>query len=130
MSRESGRAEPVVLVADDDEDILALVTFRLSREGYRIITARDGEGALRAALEEAPDLAVLDVMMPKLTGLEVTERIRAAEDGRRMPIVLLTARVQEADLARGLASGADEYVRKPFSPQQLGERVRAILADR
>lgn len=116
---------PVVLVADDDDDILELVAFRLERAGFRILTARDGEQALRIALEEHPDLAVLDVMMPRLTGLEVTERIRA--EGEQMPIVLLTARVQEADVARGFEAGADDYIKKPFSPQELGARVQAML---
>jgi DNA-binding response OmpR family regulator len=119
---------PVVLVADDDEDILELVAFRLGRAGYRILTASDGEQALRIALDEHPDLAVLDVMMPRLTGLEVTERIRA--EGGLMPIVLLTARVQDADVARGFEAGADDYIKKPFSPQELGARVQAILEGR
>lgn len=116
---------PVVLVADDDDDILELVAFRLERAGYRILTARDGEQALEIALDQHPDLAVLDIMMPRLTGLEVTERIRA--EGGRMPIVLLTARVQEGDVARGLEAGADDYIKKPFSPQELRARVQAIL---
>lgn len=120
-------AAPLVLVADDDEDILTLVAFGLGKDGYRVVTALDGERALAVALEERPDLAVLDVMMPKLTGLEVTERIRASQDGARMPILLLTARVQEADAASGLAAGADDYVEKPFSPQELRSRVAAIL---
>lgn len=121
----------VVLVADDDEDILSLVAFRLERAGYEILTATDGEQALALALERHPDLAVLDVMMPKLTGLEVTERIRAAgDDVKNIPIVLLTARVQEADIARGFEAGADDYIKKPFSPQELRARVQAILGRR
>jgi DNA-binding response OmpR family regulator len=84
--------------------------------------------ALRIALEQQPDLAVLDVMMPRLTGLEVTERLRA--EGHRMPIVLLTARVQEGDIQRGFDAGADDYVKKPFSPQELRARVQAILGRR
>ena len=127
MAQIADAAVPLVLIADDDEDILALVAFRLEKAGYRIITAPDGERALDAALHESPDLAVLDVMMPKLTGLEVTERIRATESGRRMPILLLTARVQEADIARGFEAGADDYIKKPFSPQELRARVQAIL---
>ena len=123
-------SEPLVLVADDDEDILSLVAFRLTKAGYRLVTATDGEQALALALDRSPDLAVLDVMMPKLTGLEVTERIRASEHGRRMPIVLLTARVQEADIALGVAAGADDYVKKPFSPQELSSRIEAILEAR
>jgi DNA-binding response OmpR family regulator len=122
---DSNSDSPVVLVADDDQDILELVAFRLERAGYRILTATDGERALELALDQHPDLAVLDVMMPRLTGLEVTERIRA--EGERMPIVLLTARVQEADVARGFEAGADDYIKKPFSPQELRARVQAIL---
>jgi DNA-binding response OmpR family regulator len=122
---DSNSDRPVVLVADDDQDILELVAFRLERAGYRILTATDGERALEIALDQHPDLAVLDVMMPRLTGLEVTERIRA--EGERMPIVLLTARVQEADVARGFEAGADDYIKKPFSPQELRARVQAIL---
>jgi DNA-binding response OmpR family regulator len=116
---------PIVLVADDDADILELVAFRLERAGYRTLTASDGEQALRIALAERPDIALLDVMMPRLSGLEVTQRLRA--EGERMPIVLLTARVQEADIASGLAAGADDYIEKPFSPQELGARIQSIL---
>ena len=122
--------KPLVLVADDDPDILALVTFRLERAGYDVVAASDGEQALQLALAQPPDLAVLDVMMPKLDGYEVTTRLRQNERTRRMPIILLTARVQEADIARGFEVGADDYVKKPFSPQELGARVQAILGRR
>jgi DNA-binding response OmpR family regulator len=118
----------VVLIADDDADILELVSFRLERAGYRTLTASDGEEALRLALAEQPDIALLDVMMPRLSGVEVTQRLRAG--GERLPIVLLTARVQEADIASGLEAGADDYIEKPFSPQELGARVRTILGRR
>lgn len=121
---------PLVLVADDDVDIRALVAFRLERFGYEVLQAADGEEALRLALERNPDLAVLDVMMPKLTGYEVTRRIRATEATSRMPVILLTARVQEADVTEGFEAGADDYIRKPFSPQELGARVQAILGRR
>jgi DNA-binding response OmpR family regulator len=121
---------PVVLVADDDDDIRALVTFRLERAGYQVIEARDGEEALRLAVDLAPALAVLDVMMPKLDGYEVTTRLRQAAATRRMPIILLTARVQESDITRGFDAGADDYIKKPFSPQELGARVQAILGRR
>lgn len=122
--------KPLVLVADDDPDILALVTFRLERAGYAVVGANDGEQALQLALEQPPDLVVLDVMMPKLDGYEVTTRLRQNERTRRIPIILLTARVQEADIARGFEVGADDYVKKPFSPQELGARVQAILGRR
>jgi DNA-binding response OmpR family regulator len=124
------RERPVVLVADDDPDILRLVAFRLERAGYDVVQAADGEEALRVATELEPDLAVLDVMMPKLTGYDVTRRLREAEATKRMPVILLTARVQEADVARGFEAGADDYLKKPFSPQELRARVHAILGRR
>lgn len=118
---------PVVLVADDDEDILTLVAFRLEREGYEILRARNGEEALELARRRTPSLAVLDVTMPKLDGLAVTRALRASHATRNIPIILLTARAQEADLHRGLGAGADDYVRKPFSPHDLRLRVEAAL---
>jgi DNA-binding response OmpR family regulator len=124
------RERPVVLVADDDPDILKLVAFRLERAGYDVVQATDGEEALRVVTELEPDLAVLDVMMPKLTGYDVTRRIREADATKRMPVILLTARVQEADVARGFEAGADDYLKKPFSPQELRARVQAILGRR
>ncbi len=119
-----------VLVADDDENLLAIVSYRLERSGYAVIAANDGEEAVRLAVEQRPDLAVLDVMMPKLDGYEVTRRLRRHEETSRMPVILLTARAQEADVARGFEAGADDYVRKPFSPQELRARVQAILGRR
>ena len=127
---EAARDLPVVLAADDDEDILALLVFRLERSGYSVLQARDGEEALERAREAKPDLAVIDVTMPKLDGFELTRRLRAEEDTRRMPIILLTARTQDADLERGFEAGADDYIRKPFSPQELSARVHAILGRR
>ena len=121
---------PLVLVADDDEDLLGIVTYRLERSGYRVIQARDGQEALQIAREHAPSLAVLDVMMPKLNGYEVTRHLRTHEETNRMPVILLTARAQEADVERGFDAGADDYVRKPFSPQELRSRVQAILGRR
>ena len=119
-----------VLVADDDEDILQLVSFRLERAGYTVVTAADGQQALAAAREHHPDLAVLDVMMPGLNGYEVTRQLRADAATAQIPVILLTARVQEADVSRGFEAGADDYLRKPFSPQELRSRVQAILARR
>jgi DNA-binding response OmpR family regulator len=119
-----------VLVADDDEDILQLVSFRLERAGYTVVTAADGQQALAAARQHQPDLAVLDVMMPGLNGYEVTRQLRADPATAAIPVILLTARVQEADVSRGFEAGADDYLRKPFSPQELRSRVQAILARR
>lgn len=124
------RARPLVLIADDDPDILELVSFRLERAGYDVVRAADGEQALRIAVDRRPDLAVLDVMMPKLTGYDVTRKIRQDEATSRMPVILLTARVQEADVQQGFEAGADDYLKKPFSPQELRARVQAILGRR
>jgi DNA-binding response OmpR family regulator len=124
---EANPAGARVLVADDDADILALVAFRLERSGYEVLLATDGEEALRLAVEESPDLAVLDVMMPKMDGYEVTRRIRDNESTGRLPIILLTARAQQSDVDQGMLAGADDYVKKPFSPQELRARVQAVL---
>ena len=97
-----------VLVADDDEDILQLVSFRLERAGYTVVTAADGPEALAAARQHQPDLAVLDVMMPGLNGYEVTRQLRADPATAAIPVILLTARVQEADVSRGFEAGADD----------------------
>jgi DNA-binding response OmpR family regulator len=123
----TGNGQPLVLIADDDPDILALVSFRLERAGYEVVQARNGEEAVHVALARRPDLAVIDVMMPRTDGYEATRQLRQQEETSRMPIILLTARVQEEDIARGFDAGADDYVRKPFSPQELGSRVQAAL---
>ena len=118
---------PLVLVADDEEDIRALVAFRLERAGYEVITAADGEEAFTLATTRLPDLVVLDMMMPRATGLEVTRSLRGQDETKDIPVILLTARAQEADVARGIKAGADDYVKKPFSPQDLQLRVQALL---
>jgi DNA-binding response OmpR family regulator len=118
---------PLVLIADDDPDILSLVKLRLERSGYDVVSAGDGQQALETARERTPDLALLDVMMPKLDGYEVTARLRQEEATRRLPVILLTARVQESDIARGIEAGADDYVKKPFSTHELRDRVQAVL---
>lgn len=121
---------PLILIADDDPDILELVAFRLTRSGYEVVTAADGEEAVRLARERKPHLAILDVMMPTMDGYEATSTLREDESTKEMPIILLTARAQEADVSRGFEAGADDYVRKPFSPQELTSRVEAILGRR
>ncbi|MDO8184039.1 response regulator [Conexibacter sp. JD483] len=126
----SGETTARILVADNDEDILTLVSFRLQRQGYEVLVARDGAEALELARAELPDLCVLDVMMPKLTGYDVTRELRADPRTADVPVILLTARVQEADVRSGYDAGADDYVRKPFAPQELRDRVAAALAKR
>jgi DNA-binding response OmpR family regulator len=126
----TGNGQPLILIADDDQDILALVSFRLERAGYEVVQARNGEEAVQVALARRPDLAVIDVMMPRIDGYEATRQLRQHEETSRMPIILLTARVQEEDIARGFDAGADDYVKKPFSPQELGSRVQAVLGRR
>lgn len=116
-----------IVVADDDADIRDLVVFKLQQSGHDVVPVGDGAAAVEACRDELPDLAVLDVMMPRLDGYELTRRLRGHEPTRSMPIILLTARVREPDVEFGTAAGADAYVTKPFSPQALRERVRAAL---
>jgi DNA-binding response OmpR family regulator len=120
----------LLLVADDDEDILQLLSFRLERAGYEVVQAKNGTDALRLALELRPALAVLDVMMPGLTGYEVTRELRRNEETRAMPIILVTAKAQASDVSQGMAAGADDYVTKPFDAQDLTERVEKLLRPR
>ena len=122
------RAVPLVLIADDDEDILTLVALRFRRSGLEVILARDGEEALELIQTRAPDAAILDIAMPKLTGLEVIRRLRDSEATKSVPIVLLTARAGETDVELGLDAGADEYITKPFSPQDLYACVQSVLS--
>jgi CheY-like chemotaxis protein len=123
----TGAEGELILVADDDADVRELVAFGLERAGYRVVTAADGDEAVEVALERRPDVCVIDVMMPKLDGYEVTERLRAAPALAAVPIVLLTASVQEAAVNRGFDAGASDYIKKPFSPRKLLERIAAAL---
>jgi len=113
-----------ILIVDDEEMIVRTVKAYLDREGFKTYTAFDGEEALRAFEEKGPDLIVLDLMLPKLSGIEVTKKIRASSN---VPIIMLTAKASEADRVVGLELGADDYVVKPFSPRELTARVRAVL---
>ena len=117
-----------VLVMDDEQDILDLVRFRLEHDGYRVLTASDGQTGLTLAQQERPDLCILDVMMPKLSGLEVLARLRADPATAATRVILLTARGQDADVDRGFELGAQDYVTKPFSPKELRRRVHAQLS--
>jgi len=113
-----------ILVVDDEPQIVRLVRAYLEEAGFRVVAAYDGEEALAAARREKPDLIVLDILMPKMDGLEFTRRIRRDRD---VPIIMLTARTEETDRIVGLELGADDYVTKPFSPRELVARVRAVL---
>jgi DNA-binding response OmpR family regulator len=113
-----------ILLVDDEESIQTLLTFPLERDGYRVVQARDGEEALRRFGEEEVDLVVLDVMLPRLDGLEVCKRLRGQSS---VPIIMLTARGEELDKVLGLELGADDYITKPFSIREFRSRVRALL---
>jgi CheY-like chemotaxis protein len=119
---------PLVLCADDDEDILSLVSLRLQRAGFQVATAADGEEAVQILRARRPVLAVLDVMMPKRTGYEVLAELRGDEALREIKVILLSARVQEGDVARGLDAGADAYLAKPFKAQDLVSKVQELLS--
>jgi two-component system phosphate regulon response regulator PhoB len=116
-----------VLVVDDEPDIVALVAYHLAKAGYRVSTAASGLEALEAIARERPALVVLDLMLPGLSGYEVLERLRAADETRDLAVLMLTARREEPDRIHGLTLGADDYLTKPFSPQELVLRVAAIL---
>ena len=121
-------ARPLVLVADDNADILGLVTAVLERSGYEVVAVSDGAQALASVDKRKPDLAVLDITMPEIDGLEVLRRLRADTRTNGLPVVLLSAQVQEADVDRGFATGASAYLKKPFSPRELTERVADLLS--
>lgn len=118
---------PLILCADDDEDILSLVALRLRRAGYEVAQAHDGDQALELARSRRPALAVLDVMMPRRTGYEVLAELRNDPALAGLKVILLSARVQEADVARGFDSGADAYLAKPFKADELLAQVRELL---
>ena len=116
-----------ILVVDDEPDISALVAYHLARESYRVRTASSGPEAIRAAEVERPDLVILDLMLPGMSGLQVLEELRKRPETQEIPVILLTARREEQDRIAGLRQGADDYVAKPFSPQELILRVGAVL---
>jgi len=118
---------PLILVVEDESALVTLLRYNLEREGFRVAEARDGEEALLAAREQKPDLVLLDWMLPLLSGLEVCRQMRRMPETRSVPIIMLTARGEEGDKLRGLDSGADDYVTKPFSPSELVARIRAAL---
>ena len=120
-------AQEDILVVDDEADIRELVQYNLEREGFEVACAPDGEQALDHARSEHPDLVVLDLMLPGMDGLEVCRTMKNEDETSGIPIVMLTAKGEEADIVTGLEMGADDYVTKPFSPRVLAARVKAVL---
>jgi two-component system alkaline phosphatase synthesis response regulator PhoP len=120
-------AKEKVLVVDDEEDLLELLRFNLSKEGYQVSCATSGGEALKSVRSDVPDLILLDLMLPDIDGLEVARRLRHDSDTRNIPIVMLTAKGEEADIVTGLELGADDYITKPFSRKVLVARLRAVL---
>ena len=119
--------KPHVLIVEDEAALVTMLRYNLESEGYRVSEAVDGEEAILLVIEEPPDLILLDWMLPSLSGIEVCRRIRRNESARDVPIIMLTARGEDSDRVRGLDSGADDYMTKPFSPRELMARVRAVL---
>ncbi len=118
---------PKVLVVEDEDALMTLLVYNLESEGYQVAQARDGEEALLLLDEEDPDLVLLDWMLPQVSGIEVCRRIRARKEKARTPVIMLTARGEETDRVRGLDTGADDYISKPFSTVELMARIRAVL---
>jgi DNA-binding response OmpR family regulator len=116
-----------IVVIEDEGDILELIEYNLNREGYKVLLARDGESGLQSVRQEAPDLVLLDLMLPKLDGIEVCRRLKQDPLTRGIPIVMVTAKGEESDIVLGLGVGADDYIPKPFSPKELIARVKAVL---
>jgi two-component system phosphate regulon response regulator PhoB len=119
--------QPYVLVMEDEDALATLLSYNLEKEGYRVVVASDGEEGMLQIEERLPDLVLLDWMLPKLSGIEVCRRIRGKSETRNMPIIMLTARGEESDRIRGLDTGADDYLTKPFSMSELFARIRAVL---
>ena len=124
MSKET------ILIVDDEEDIIELIRYNLKTEGYDILTAMTGEEAIKIAKQATPDLMVLDLMLPGIDGLEVTQHLKNTEKTQGIPIVMLTAKGEESDIVTGLELGANDYISKPFSPKELVARIRGILRRR
>lgn len=116
-----------IAIVEDEQNIVELVKYNLDREGYRTISANNGRKGLDLVKQELPDLVILDLMMPEMDGLTVCKQLRADQQTKGIPIIILTAKSEEADRVLGLEMGADDYVTKPFSPRELVARVRAVL---
>ena len=121
-------AKDLILVVDDEEDVLELVSYNLQKDNYRLVTALSGEEAIAKAISQRPNLIVLDLMLPGIDGLEVCRRLKSDEKTKDIPIIMATAKSEEADIVTGLELGADDYVTKPFSPKVLIARIRRSLS--
>ena len=119
--------QPYILVMEDEDALATLLSYNLEKEGYRVVVAADGEEGMLQIDERLPDMVLLDWMLPKLSGIEVCRRIRGRVETRNLPIIMLTARGEESDRIRGLDTGADDYLTKPFSMSELIARIRAVL---
>jgi two-component system phosphate regulon response regulator PhoB len=119
--------QPYILVMEDEDALATLLSYNLEKEGYKVVVASDGEEGMLQIDERLPDLVLLDWMLPKLSGIEVCRRIRGRSETRNLPIIMLTARGEESDRVRGLDTGADDYLTKPFSMTELTARIRAVL---
>lgn len=117
-----------ILVVDDEPHVIELVAFNMRRAGYSVVSADNGAAALLAVEQEHPDLVILDVMMPIMDGFQVLEHLKAKEETRNLPVVMLTAKAQDSDIFDGLSAGADVYLPKPFSPTELAQVVKSLLA--
>lgn len=116
-----------ILIVEDEKDIVKMLDYNLKKEGFRVISCADGEDALDLAVRERPDLIILDLMLPVIDGLDVCRQLKKESKAACIPIIMLTAKAQEADKVVGLELGADDYVTKPFSPRELIARIRAVL---
>jgi DNA-binding response OmpR family regulator len=117
-----------ILVVDDEKYIVNILDFSLESEGFRVKSAANGEEALRMAVDDIPGLIILDIMMPKIDGFEVCRALKAKEETKQVPIILLTAKDRDADRKKGEEVGCDDYITKPFSPGRLIDRVRELLS--
>ena len=119
--------KPYILVVEDEAPLLTLLRYNLEEAGFEVAEARDGEDALISVRERCPDLIVLDWMLPAVSGIEVCRQLRRRDETRDVPVIMLTAKSEETDRIRGLDSGADDYLTKPFSPRELVARIRAVM---
>jgi DNA-binding response OmpR family regulator len=117
-----------ILIAEDERDIRDLITFTLRFAGYEVVAASNGEEAVTLALQEVPDLIISDVRMPRMNGYEACEKIKAEEKTKHIPVIFLSAKGQETEIQTGMDVGAQEYLLKPFAPDQLTSRIQAVLA--